>query len=180
VRNTHGPGFLNLEDQTIGKLTVREFLGRNKHGHNTWLCECECGEFVSHSTSNLRWGNIRSCGCWRRQKSKTSENLFPTLHGHSCSKGGNPSLTYSSWAAMLHRAGNPDRKHPLYTAVKVGDRWKLFERFLKDMGERPEGTTLSRFGDVGNYEPGNCAWHTWKEQRVEQRKKQLAALAQAA
>jgi hypothetical protein len=39
------------------------------------------------------------------------------------------------------------------------------------MGERPEGKTLGRYGDVGNYEPGNVAWQNWTEQRAEQKMK---------
>lgn len=54
--------------------------------------------------------------------------------------------------------------------MQVCERWKSFENFLTDMGERPEGTSLSRFADTGNYEPGNCAWHTVKQQALERRK----------
>lgn len=58
---------------------------------------------------------------------------------------------------------------PQYTDVDVCVRWHKFENFLSDMGERPEGTTLGRFGDVGNYEPGNCKWMTWAEQLANRR-----------
>jgi hypothetical protein len=50
--------------------------------------------------------------------------------------------------------------------VTICDRWKdSFENFLADLGERPPGTTLGRFGDIGNYTPLNCKWMTSKEQR---------------
>ena len=63
--------------------------------------------------------------------------------------------------------------------VRICSRWlNSFENFLADMGERPEGTTLGRFGDIGNYEPENCAWQTPKEQGAEKRiKNQLKFLA---
>jgi len=85
---------------------------------------------------------------------------------------------------MVQRTTNPKargHKHYFDAGVKADPRWlgeHGFENFLADLGERPEGTTLGRFGDVGNYEPGNVAWQTRKEQTAEQKtKRQLAFLA---
>jgi len=65
--------------------------------------------------------------------------------------------------------------------IIVCDRWHTFENFLTDMGERPKGTTLSRFGDAGDYCKENCAWHTPKQQWAERRKSMFnRRLAEAA
>ncbi len=84
-----------------------------------------------------------------------------TRHGLSGSR------TYRSWNQMRQRCTNP--KHHAWhryggKGVRVCPEWNSFAGFLKDMGERPEGTSLGRIGDVGNYEPGNCQWQTDKEQ----------------
>ena len=54
--------------------------------------------------------------------------------------------------------------------VKVDPRWigpGGFVRFLADVGERPEGTSLQRIGDEGDYIPGNVAWQTAAEKLAE-------------
>jgi len=91
--------------------------------------------------------------------------------------------TYRSWGMMIQRCTNPNylpsylRYGGANPPIRVCERWLSFENFLADMGERPEGTTLSRFGDVGNYCKENCAWHTRAQQSVEARKKRMAAHA---
>jgi hypothetical protein len=70
--------------------------------------------------------------------------------------------------AMVARCTNANHvKFPRYggRGITVCERWRSFESFLADMGERPEGTTIDRFPNRdGNYEPGNCRWATATEQ----------------
>ena len=48
----------------------------------------------------------------------------------------------------------------------MGERWRVVENFLADMGERPSVKhSIDRFpNNDGNYEPGNCRWATHKQQ----------------
>lgn len=92
-------------------------------------------------------------------------------HGHAA--GGSETPTYKSWMNMMTRVRNPNRaKWHRYggRGITVCDRWLVFENFLSDMGERPEGRSLDRINNNGNYEPGNCRWATPREQRLNSRR----------
>ena len=75
--------------------------------------------------------------------------------------------TYKSWAEMKHRCGNP--KRPEYVNVSYCKEWETFEGFFKDMGIRPDGTSLDRIDPNGNYCPENCRWADWETQENNKR-----------
>jgi hypothetical protein len=76
---------------------------------------------------------------------------------------------------MRERCSNPNNdrwKNYGGRGIEVCERWlHSFENFLADVGARPEGTSLGRFGDEGNYEPGNVKWMTPAEQGNARREK---------
>jgi hypothetical protein len=80
--------------------------------------------------------------------------------------------TYQSWWDMRRRCSDPKRRDFVYygaRGIKVCERWESFAAFLADMGERPERMSLDRIDVDGDYEPGNCRWAAWGEQRRNRR-----------
>ena len=74
---------------------------------------------------------------------------------------------YGRWALMWSRCTNPAHigyQHYGARGITVCDRWKVFEMFVEDMGERPPHTSLDRINNNGNYEPSNCRWATKDQQ----------------
>lgn len=157
-----------LPAQKYGKLTVLEYIRSDKYYNKWFRVRCDCGRTKAVFGPNLtrKNGAIRSCGCTK-------------THGKT------GSLTYVSWVGMFQRVKN--RKYYADRGITVCDRWRKFENFFEDMGERPNRSlSLDRINNDGNYEPGNCRWATRSQQqnnrRVKdftQRNRQMYELRQA-
>lgn len=77
----------DLTGQRFGRLTVikideekTKYNKEVKHIRNiTWLCKCDCGNYVSSLGGNLTRGNVKSCGCLAAElasKRKIKQNKF--------------------------------------------------------------------------------------------------------
>jgi len=145
-------GFIDHTGKKFGRWTVARRSESNISGRPAWDCVCDCGAEKSVMSKCLSDGSSRSCGCHRTDR----------LTGHGL-KG---SYQYQAWVDMRRRCYNEKCKgYPDYggRGIRVYYRWKddpvafceWLDRFL---GPRPEGHSLDRINNDGDYEPRNLRW----------------------
>lgn len=153
---------IDLTGRRFGRLVVIGRAANSPAGAVRWYCQCDCGKTTTTHGDSLRRGASVACGCFKLDQS--------TRHGMSRTP------THISWSSMIQRID--DSNHPQWKrwggrGIKVCERWRLFENFLSDMGEKPEGKSLDRINNEGDYEPGNCRWADVKTQQRNRRDSRL-------
>ena len=74
----------DITGQRIGRLTAMYPLDeRDAKGAVMWRCKCECGNEVEYSYNVLMYSEIRSCGCWKRERESKLGDLITRVDGTS-------------------------------------------------------------------------------------------------
>lgn len=146
---------LELTNQRFGKLIALNRIGA-RGGHSIWRCRCDCGIFIEAEAGYLHSGNIKSCGCLRRE-------------GHP-KHGLCGTRLYDAWKAIIQRCYNPS--HPSFE--NYGGRGIRACRFIRDspanlrdaIGVPPRGRSINRIDNNQHYSCGccpECARNRWTQ-----------------
>lgn len=58
---------VNLLGQKFGLLTIIEERPPTPRGHSSWLCLCDCGNYIVRTSTSMKRSKFSSCGCWHRE-----------------------------------------------------------------------------------------------------------------
>lgn len=74
----------DIKGKTFHRLTAQYPLReRDSKGNVIWHCICQCGNEVNISYNTLMYTDIRSCGCWKRERESNLGDLIARVDGTS-------------------------------------------------------------------------------------------------
>lgn len=118
----------DLIGQTFARLTVVAFLRTNPNQQRIWKCRCRCGRMHEVSTSHLRSGAVRSCGCLNDEGRRNKHPPLRTRFWDRVDKSGECWLWFGKieWDGY----GRVKYKGKSYRAHRVA--WELVNGEIED------------------------------------------------
>src|SRR5438105_11437922 len=88
---------IELSGKKFGRLLVVDRAANSRRGQARWRCFCDCQAESVVSGYDLRSGNTKSCGCFRRDLTIVRS----TIHGRA--RRDKADKTYAKWKRLRVR-----------------------------------------------------------------------------
>lgn len=159
---------VDLTGQYFDRLLVLGDSGYRCCEKVLWLCLCSCGKGALVTTSDLKSGKQRSCGCLHGE-------LVATRNKANATHRSTRTRLYSIWTGIKNRCYNK-RAHTYryYGArgIKMCDAWRedfvAFRDWALDNGYA-DSLSIERIDVDGDYCPENCTWIPFGQQQRNKR-----------
>lgn len=147
---------IDLTGQRFGKLVAINIVGK-RGTYIAWKCLCDCGNECIVTSSHLRSGHTKSCGCIVREHGESGTRLHEIWHG------------------LIQRCTNKNTVNYAYyggRGIRICDEWRNsylnFRNWALSIGYN-DSLTIDRINNDGDYSPDNCQWVDMKEQGANKR-----------
>lgn len=104
----------DLQDKTIGKLTVIRNTGKKSKNNYVWECRCECNKIINFRASLLRNKKVKDCGC----------GSPPRIGRNHHNRTGYGNLSGTSWSKIKSHA----KERGILFDICPEFAWNLYEK----------------------------------------------------
>lgn len=150
-------------NQKINNLTfireVESYISPSKNKLRRAEFKCYCNKKFVANISSVKSGQVRSCGCYKRERARAIMLEMNTKDNRSKLQ------YYRIWRSVIQRCYETKSATYKYyggRGVKVCDEWLnpfVFNNWLIENGYK-KGLQIDRINNDGNYEPSNCRFVT--------------------